>query len=86
MTNKRTLGGVDCSPRCAVFSDQCKKCKHHALYVNDQRVYDGCKCLKPEWTKGQAIIVDTAKIVDALGVQFDDPADAVPAASPVKTA
>jgi hypothetical protein len=82
MTNKQTLGGVDCSPRCAVFADQCKKCEHQALYINDQRVYDGCKCLKPQWTKGQAIIVDTAKIVDALGVQFDEPEAPTQAVTP----
>jgi hypothetical protein len=73
MANKRTLGGMDCPSRCAVFADECRKCKHHALYINDQRVYDGCKCLKPEWVKGQAIVVLTSDVVDALGVQWDDP-------------
>jgi len=72
MATNRTLGGVDCPPRCAVFADQCKKCTQHALYINDQRVYDGCKCLKPQWVKGQAIVVETSAVVDALGIQFDD--------------
>ncbi len=72
MANKRTLGGMDCPARCAVWPDQCQKCKKHRLCINDQVIYDACKCLKPQWSLGQAIVVDTSDVVDALGIQWDD--------------
>lgn len=85
MIKNRTLGGMACPQRCAVWADRCKACTMHRLYINDQRIYDGCQCLKPDWEQGQAIVVETADVVDALSIQWDDPEPSVLAATPDRT-
>lgn len=68
-----TLAGIPCLPRATVYTDTCKKCQRHILSVNDRVVSDGCKCLHRSLQKGIAVDARTADIVDALGIQFDDP-------------
>jgi hypothetical protein len=71
MKEKKTLGGILCPQTVDVYFDRCKKCSKHFFSINDQRVYEGCQCLKPQMERGMALRVETANIVDAIGVKFD---------------
>lgn len=76
MTNKRTLGGVPCSARFEFFMDDCEKCQGTVFYVNDREISNSCRCLRltPK-RKGPAHVANTADLIDALGVLFDDEVD-----------
>lgn len=71
MPQTNTLGGVACPPRSSVKLDYCRQCERPRLYINGQMINDGCKCLRPDLVVGKSIEIETAKIVDAIGVQYD---------------
>lgn len=73
MTGKEpiALGGCLCPQTSSLYIDICKKCLKHIVALNGQRVIEGCVCLNPQLKGGTTHIIETAKIVDALGVVPD---------------
>jgi hypothetical protein len=72
MSNNKTLGGVPCPQYSDVYVDQCQRCHKYIVAINDVRVHEGCQCLTPQLNPGMCHKVETARIVDALGVKFDE--------------
>lgn len=67
-----TLGGALCPQTSSLYIDACKKCLKHIVAINEQRVIEGCMCLKPDLKGGTIHMIETAKIVDALRIVADE--------------
>ena len=70
--NRDTLGGVPCPQYSTVLADICQRCNRPNVSINDIAIGGGCQCLTPVLKRTLAVKVETARVVDALGVQFDD--------------
>lgn len=71
MGKQIVLGGVACPQFSALYIDACKKCLKHIVAINELRVIEGCICLKPDLKGGTTHMIETSKIVDALGIVPD---------------
>jgi hypothetical protein len=71
MADKTKLGGAVCPQYSDLYIDSCKNCLKPIVAINEQRVIEGCICLKPDLKGGTIHRIETSKIVDALGIVPD---------------